>query len=455
MAIDASMEGTEATKDRREQKEKKVWDVAVLGGGAAGMMAAGAAAAKGARVILIEKNSTLGKKLLISGGGRCNVTNAEFDTRAFLAKFNGTDREKHRKDDRFLFSAFARFAVQDTIDFFNDRGMETKIEANQRVFPVSNTAQSVWDVLDTYMKEGGVTVIAGQTVKKIITDTSSAAHASTSDERPITSVILGNDQEIRARAFILATGGKSRPETGSTGDGFKWLSELGHSVSDSDAALVPVTVSDAWAKKLAGVTLDDIQLTAYQDEKRQARGKGRLLFTHVGVTGPTVLTMSRAIGELLKYGKVTLELDLLPKKDPAALHDELQKRIDENKNKKVKNVLGELVPSALTTPLLALAEIEPDTFAHSLTREKRLLLIKLIKGIPLRVKGLLGTDKAVVTSGGVALTEIDFKTMRSRVIPNLYVVGDLLNIHRPTGGYSLQLCWTTGMIAGISAAERV
>ena len=446
---------TSALKNAR--KNSTMWDVVVVGGGPAGMMAAGTAAnsllpnGQRPRVLLLEKNPSLGKKLLITGGGRCNVTNAEFDTRAFLAKFAGKDR----KDDQFLFSAFAKWNVQDTIDFFNQHGMETKIEALKRVFPMSNTAQSVWDVLVKYMKEGNVTVRCGIAIKKF---TQQDAHIGGG----IKSLTLGTGEEINAHSFILATGGKSRPETGSTGDGFAWLKEFGHSISESNAALVPVTLKDAWVKNLSGVSLDNIQLTVFHNQdtakgikgSKQNRAKGKLLFTHKGVTGPLILNMSKDIGELLKYGTVTIELDLLPNTAREMLDAQLHELFKANSNKMVKNVLNELMPSALVAPVLEMAEIPADTFSHSLTREKRLALSHLIKGIPLQVKGLQGFEKAVITSGGVALTEVDFRTMRSRLVSNLYVIGDLLNLDRPSGGYSLQICWTTGAVAGASACGQ-
>ena len=431
------------------ESTKNIWDVVVIGGGPAGMMAAGTAAmeilkqGRTPKVLLLEKNASLGKKLLITGGGRCNITNAEFDTRVFLAKFSG----RNRKDDQFLFSAFAKFGVQDTLDFFNARGLETKVEALKRVFPASDSAQSVWDVLEAFMKEGGVTVRCKQSIKKF-----------TQKDQKIESVTLITGEEIHAHSFILATGGKSRPETGSTGDGFTWLKEFGHTISESNAALVPLTLKDTWTKELSGVTLSDIQLTVFQEDSatgkrtKQLRTKGKLLFSHKGITGPTILNMSRDVGELLKYGNVTIDLDLVPEKAPDILHSELHELLKVNSNKKVKNVLSELVLSALVEPLLEMAGIDSATFCHSLTREKRLVLLKLLKAIPLHVKGLQGVEKAIVTSGGVALTEIDFKTMKSKRISNLYIIGDLLNFDRPSGGYSLQICWTTGVVAGISAA---
>jgi predicted Rossmann fold flavoprotein len=426
-------------------KSKVIWDVVVIGGGPAGMMAAGTAAKNGARVLLLEKNSKVGEKLLITGGRRCNVTNAEFDTRTLLSRFSGPKR----KDDQFLFSPFSQWNVQDTLDFFHARGMETKVEALQRVFPKSDRAQSVWDVLVEYMKEYGVTVRTKQIIKSF-----------TVKDNQIQSLTLATGEEIRARNFILATGGKSHPETGSTGDGFSWLTEFGHTISESSAALVPITLKDAWAKELSGITLENIQLTLLEDGKKQRRVKGRLLLTHKGATGPTILNMSKEIGEMLTYAEVTIELDLFPGIVRETLSVQFHELLKKESNKKVKNVLGEFlsaasIPNALVAPLLALAEIEPDTFAHSLTREKRLALTELLKRLPLHVKGLQGLEKAIITSGGVALTEIDFKTMRSRLISNFFIVGDLLDLDRPSGGYSLQLCWTTGVVAGTSAGTNL
>jgi len=417
--------------------EREIWDVAVVGGGAAGMMAAGRAAACGAKVVLLEKNPSLGKKLLITGGGRCNVTNAEFDTRTLLSKFN----RRGKKTDQFLFSPFSKHGVEDSIAFFNERGMPTKIETNNRVFPVSNSAQSVWDVLVQYMKQGNVRVIEGIKVTKIA-----------SEEGHISYIELANEQRIVAKSYIFATGGKSRPETGSTGDGFKWLAALGHTVSEPDASLVPLTLKDAWAKELSGVSLSNITLTLLQDGKKFGKQSGGMVFTHQGISGPAVLNLSRDVRDLLSYGQAILHLDLLPTKNQDMLDTELRALLDQE-NKKVKNVLGTLIPSALITTTLAQAGIDPDTQANSVTRAQRLSLTKAIKGISMEVKGLLGVEKAIVTSGGVDLTEVDFRTMRSHIVDNLYIIGDLLNIDRPSGGYSLQLCWTTGMVAGESAAE--
>jgi predicted Rossmann fold flavoprotein len=420
--------------------EDRLWDVAVIGGGPAGMMAAGRAAErrgnaqKNADVILIEKNESLGKKLLITGGGRCNVTNAEEDGRRLLEKF--------KENGKFLFSAFSQWGVRETLDFFHARNMPTKVEKELRVFPASNTAQSVWDVLVEYLRTNNVTILSNSPVADIVIEPDAAEN--------VTSVILKNKKVIRARSVIIATGGTSRPETGSTGDAYAWLKKLGHTVIEPEPSLVPLKAKDAWVKKLAGVSLTDIKLTTFQNDAKQDVKKGKILFTHVGISGPTILNMSKDIGELLKYGDVVVSLDLLPTFDYGTLNSRLQGVFKEHDKKKFKNSLAGLVPSAMVSVVIELSGINPDTSCNSVSREERLNLVKVLKDIPIHIDSLLGTDKAIITSGGVALDEVDFKTMRSRLFPNLYLVGDILNIDRPSGGYSLQLCWTTGYVAGNS-----
>ncbi|MBP6858270.1 MAG: NAD(P)/FAD-dependent oxidoreductase [Candidatus Pacebacteria bacterium] len=418
-----------------------LYDLAVIGGGPAGMMAAGRAAERGLKVILLEKNDTLGKKLLITGGGRCNVTNAETDTRTLLAKF--------KDSDKYLFSAFAQHGVTESLDFFHSRKMPTKVEPGKRVFPLSNKAQSVWDVLVNYMKGGKVTVKS---------DSQVVSCQLSVGRKEITGLKLKDGSFVYAKNFVLATGGKSHPETGSTGDGFAWLKELGHAVSEPRAALVPVKVSDEWVHALSGFSLPEAKITLFQNGAKvpgkQAVKKGKVLFTHFGLSGPAVLNMSSEIDELLKYGEVVLSLDLLPTHDYATLNEALQKLFKKQSNKKFKNALSVLIPAPLVPTILALSGIDEEVPCHSVTREERLALVTLLKGVPIHPTGLLGADKAIITSGGVSLDEIDWKTMRSRLISNLHIVGDLLDIDRPSGGYSLQLCWTTGWVAG-NAVGRV
>lgn len=413
--------------------DSEAWDVVVIGGGPAGMMAAGRAAERGARVLLLEKNKTLGKKLLITGGGRCNVTNAELDTKALLAKFSD--------GGKFLASPFSQWSVQETLDFFHTRNMPTKVEAEKRVFPVSNSAQSVWDVLVAYFVEHNVTV---------------QLHTNVTGFETADGAIVGvktRSGVIRGKAYILATGGKSHPETGSTGDGYAWLRELGHTVEEESAALVPIALHDARVRGAAGVSLPNTKITLFQNDVKQEQRRGKVLFTHVGLSGPGILNMSRDIGELLKYDAVTIELDLLPDMGYEKVNEALQKAFKEHSNKKVRNALSGLIPPALIPLILEAAHVNPETVCNSVTRAERMQILKELKHTRFSVKGLLGLDKAVITAGGVALDEVDWKTMRSLKYSHLFLVGDILNINRPSGGYSLQLCWTTGFVAGSAAAN--
>lgn len=410
-----------------------VWDVIVIGGGPAGMIAAGKAGTMGKKVLLLEKNGVLGKKLLITGGGRCNVTNNKTNTREMLAKYKG--------NDKFLFSAFSQFDVNDTLAFFNDRGLATKEENEGRMFPVTDKAESVYNVLYKYMEEGGVKIQKGSIVGSISIE-KATGHVC---------VATKSGNMIYGKSCIVATGGLSRPETGSTGEGLLWLKKLGHTIKENDMALVPLLLADEWSKKLSGLTLDNVKITAYQNNEKQESQKGKILFTHTGVSGPTILNMSREVGDLLKYGEVTLMLDLFPSIDVGSLRQRFQGHLVEESNKKLKNVLPTFVPSSLAAAILNLSSIDGETFCHSVSSEDRVKLVKQMKEIPLHVKGLMGKEKAIVSSGGVALTEVDFKTMQSKLHPQIFLVGDVLDVDRPSGGYSLQLCWTTGYIAGSNA----
>jgi predicted Rossmann fold flavoprotein len=399
------------------------------------MMAAGTAAESGAKVILIEKNEELGKKLLITGGGRCNVTNAEFDNRKLLEKF--------KSDGKFLFSAFSQWSVKETLDFFHAHGMNTKVENELRTFPVSDSAQSVWDVLVNNMERHHVKIFSNAPVIGIVRE-----------KKILTGVMLANKKVIRGRSIILATGGTSRPETGSTGDGYSWLKDIGHTIVEPAPSLVPIAMKDAWIKRLAGVKLSDIKISVFQNGEKQSAAKGKILFTHVGISGPTVLNMSKDVGELLKYGEVLLSLDLFPAQDHGMLSVKLLALFTEHHNKKFRNAITNIIPAALAPVIVKLSSIDTEKQCNAVTKTERLKLVSLLKGIPMHVQKLLGAGKAIITSGGVVLNEVDFKTMRSRLFPNLYLVGDLLNIDRPSGGYSLQLCWTTGFVAGKAAAKK-
>ncbi len=413
------------------KQDNEIWDVVVIGGGSSGMMAAGRAAERGRSVLLLEKNPILGKKLLITGGGRCNVTNNQPTIHSLAAKY--------KKQGPFLFSAFSQFGVADTLEFFNTRGLPTKEENDGRMFPVSNSAQSVWQVLVDYMKQGKVTVRTNAAVTSITRVRSNMA------------ITLKDKTTVVTKSCIIATGGASHTETGSTGEAFRWLKKFGHTIVPNDFALVPLALRDPWVKKLAGLTLKDIKITIFKDDKKHDSKKGNLLFTHVGVSGPTILNLSREIGELLPYHAVKIVLDLFPARDHSLVKQELQSLLITNSNRKIKNTLNQIIPASLVPILLEIAKIDGETPNHSVRHDDRITIVTLFKALPLKVKGLLGSDKAVVSSGGVVLTEVDFKTMRSRVAPELFIIGDMLNIDRPSGGYSLQLCWTTGFVAGSNA----
>ncbi len=414
--------------------KQEIWDVAVIGGGPAGMISAGRSAELGAKVILIEKNESLGKKLLITGNGRCNVTNAEFDTRVLLDKF--------KENGKFLFSAFSQFSVKETLDFFNSKGMPTKIENEKRVFPESNSSSSVLNVLLSYMKAGNVKILTNSPVSEI-----------KSDDKNVTSVVLENGEEIFAKSFIIATGGKSYPKTGSTGDGFVWLKKLGHTIIKPDSALVPINIKESWVKELQGVTLPEVKISILEDDKKIETKLGKILFTHFGVSGPTILNMSRKINEIIPNGDVYISLDLLPKFDFSSLNEELQKIFKKHTNKKFRNAILDLIPSGLVEIVIKKSDINGDTFCHSVTRDERIKLMHVLKDVRMQVESLQSPENAIVASGGVALEEVDFKTMQSELFPNLYLTGDILNINRPSGGYSLQICWTTGYVAGTNASR--
>jgi predicted Rossmann fold flavoprotein len=422
-------------------QNQETFDVVVIGGGASGMMAAGRAAELGKRVLLLEKNKKLGEKLKISGGGRCNITNAEYDERSFLKHYG--------KTEQFLYSAFSQFGVKDTFSFFEKRGLPLVVQARKRAFPHTEKAFDVFATLEKYIRAGKVTVQNDSPVTDIRIV-----------NKKIVSVFSGK-KEYKGSSFILATGGVSHPETGSTGDGFGWLKKFGHSVSDPTPTIVPLAVSDAWIKELAGVSLSFMKITFFMEgnasdgtqRKKAFSKKGKVLFTHFGLSGPLILNSASAVADLLHSGAVTATIDAFPDTDLGALEKKIISVFDKNKNKMLKNVFGDIAPHGTPMAILSLLKdtLSPDTKVHSVTKEQRKLIVNLLKALPVTIVGLMGYDRAVVADGGVTLSEIDTKTMRSKKIENLFITGDLLHINRPSGGYSLQLCWTTGYVAGSNA----
>jgi predicted Rossmann fold flavoprotein len=406
--------------------------IIVIGGGASGMMAAAVAAAEGKKVVLLEKNNALGEKLKITGGGRCNITNNERDLRNFLENY-GRARE-------FLFSPFAQFGVQDTFDYFESRALNLVVQARNRVFPKTEKAWDVYKTLEKELQKQHVTIKSNIKVTKINTEKGRIVSVQTSQGI------------FEGKSFILATGGVSHPETGSTGDGFKWLRELGHTVKDPTPTIVPIATSDDWSHLLAGVSLTFMKITFFLDGKKQFSKTGKVLFTHFGLSSPLILNSAAAVGELLMNGEVTAQIDAFPETDLRALDQKIVHIFDTNKNKLFKTVFPDLVPQGTAKGIqLLLSDINFETPVHSITKDQRKKLVHLLKALPVNITGLMGNDRAVSADGGVILEEVDMKTMRSKKYDNLYIVGDLLHINRPSGGYSLQLCWTTGFIAGKNA----
>jgi predicted Rossmann fold flavoprotein len=406
------------------------YDVIVIGGGASGMMAACAAGRQGKRTLLLEKNRRVGEKLRISGGGRCNITNAEPEVRKLLKRY-GTS-------EQLLYSAFSQFGVPDTFAFFEDRQLPLVVEASQRAFPVTEKALDVVRVLEESLKKEKVEVKTAAPV----------SHIEMQLGRVIS--VAAGDISYTARSFILATGGLSHPETGSTGDGFSWLKKWGHSITMPSPTIVPLATKESWAHALQGSSLT-AKITFLVNGKKAFVEKGPILFTHFGISGPTILNASSRVADLLQEGSVTARIDCFPELDDAGAESRVLAVFDAEKNKMLKNVFTRIVPGMHTALLAALPSISPDAKVHSITKEERKALCQFLKAMPLTITGLMGFDRAVVADGGVPLTEIDMRTMRSQVVSNLFVTGDLLHIRRPSGGYSLQLCWTTGFIAGTHA----
>ncbi|MCF7815513.1 MAG: aminoacetone oxidase family FAD-binding enzyme [Candidatus Pacebacteria bacterium] len=404
------------------------YDVIVIGGGPAGMMAAGRAAERGLHVLLIEKNAVLGKKLSITGGGRCNITNAEFNIRELLRHYGDAEQ--------FLYSPFSQFDVQRTFKFFTDKKLPLIIEDRKRAFPETQKASDVTQTMIEYIKKNNVTVLIDTCVDgfKMLNG-------------KIVGIITKQGTFI-AKSYIVASGGKSHTETGSTGEGISWLSQIGHTVHESNPNLVPLVVDDVWVRRISGTTLKNVGVVFRQETKKISKS-GNVLCTHFGLSGPLILNSALEVKEMLKNGVVTGVVDLFPKDDVGAVRDKLQDILKKHQNKTLANALREWFEKGIVDAVLeSFSHDVKICKAHSLEKTVRNAIVDRMKGIPLTVTGTMGYDWAVVSDGGVDLEELDTKTMRSKLHTNLYVVGDVLHIARPSGGYSLQLCWTTGWVAG-------
>lgn len=412
------------------------YDLIVVGGGASGMMAAGRAAERGLKVLLLEKNKKVGEKLRISGGGRCNILNAEEDERVLLKKYG--------KAEQALYSLFTQFGMKQTYTFFESRNLPLRVEGIKRAFPVSQKAEDVVRTLEKYMADGCVKICTNTPVTKVITQ-----------EGVISSLQCGNT-EFSAKEYIFATGSVSHPETGSTGDGFKWLKTLGHTIAEPTPTIVPLAVTEKWVKELAGVSLDGMKITFFVDGVKSFSLSGKILFTHFGISGPLILNNAHKVADILHTGEVTATIDIAAINDFNILEKTVIEVFDANKNKTLKNVIKDIVFNGMQKGVsTVLSEhIDIDTKVHSITKEERKKIVHLLKALPLTIEGLMGFDRAVVADGGLPLEEVDMKTMRSKKIKNLFVTGDLLHINRPSGGYSLQLCWSSGYVAGNSSGKE-
>ncbi len=411
----------------------KIWDVIVIGGGASGMMAGAIAGSRGKSVLIIDKNKALGEKLKITGGGRCNITNAEPDIHKFL--------EIYGKGKPYLYTPFSIFGVKDTFQYFESKGLPLVTQARNRVFPKSERAWDVFEILKKEIEKNRVIVKNTCAVKKI-----------NAKDGEIISIETDSGM-LYAKSYILATGGISHPETGSTGDGLKWLKDLGHTVKDSTPTVVPLAVSDSWIKILSGVSLSFMKITFFKDGKKQFSKIGKILFTHFGLSGPLILNCAGKVDDLLQdEGSVKAFIDCFPDTNEGKLENDIIKIFDINKNKALKTIFKDIAPEGTAKGIEMIdIGIDYNKKVHSITIEERKKIVKLLKALPCEITNLMGYDRAVVADGGVSLSEIDTKTMSSKLYKNLYITGDLLNMNRNSGGYSLQVCWTTGYIAGISS----
>lgn len=402
--------------------------VAVVGGGAAGLMAAYFAAEKGCAVILIEKNARPARKVMITGKGRCNLTNA-----------CGRDKliANVPRGGKFLYSAFSAFSSADTMRFFEERGVPLKIERGNRVFPVSDKAADIVDALVNSVKQAGVKIIQGQVTEITVS------------EGAVTGVKLLDGRHIYADGVILATGGLSYPLTGSTGDGYLFAKALGHTVTELKPSLVPLTAHEGFCSRLAGLSLKNITLSVFEEGKKKAVfcELGEMLFTHFGISGPLVLSASAHMRGLPEK-KYTAVIDLKPGLTIEQLDKRILRDFSEELNRDFANSLGGLLPKSLIPVIVLLSGIDRGTKVNQISRNDRERLCRLLKGLTLHITGFRPIEEAVITSGGVSIKEIDPSTMRSKLVNGLSFAGEIIDADAYTGGFNLQIAFSTGYVAG-------
>ena len=402
-------------------------EVVVIGGGAAGMLCSAVAAERGLDVILLEPNRILGRKLRITGKGRCNVTN-NCDIKEFLLNIPG--------DGRFLYSALNRLSPRDTMELFEGLGLRLKTERGNRVFPVSDNANDVAGTLQRYMNRAGVRVVHSS-AKHILTEDSAVTGVETSDG------------VIECRAAVICTGGLSYPLTGSTGAGYAMARELGHTVTPTRPSLVPLESDNDYCAEMQGFSLKNVTLSAYEDGKLIYKELGEMLFTHFGVSGPLVLSAS---SHMRRFGEARYELriDLKPGLDEKKLDARLLRDFEKYANRDFANSLGDLAGKAMIPVLVRLSGIPAETKVNSITREQRHELLKLLKSFPVSITGPRPIDEAIVTSGGVSTKEINPRTMQSKLVGGLYFAGEVMDLDAYTGGFNLQIAWSTAYVAANS-----
>ena len=409
--------------------------VLIIGGGAAGMMAAAFAAKNGNRVEVFEKNEKLGKKLFITGKGRCNITNAA-DLEDFFSAVTS--------NPKFLYSAFYSFTNEQVISFFEELGVKTKVERGGRVFPVSDHSSDVIQALKSEMERLGVKINLNAEVKELITEKNSTIET-------VNGIRLVSGKKISGDAVNVATGGISYPSTGSTGDGYRFARRCGHKVSELSPSLVPMEVKEWYAGELMGLSLRNIEIRITDGKKKLYQEFGEMLFTHYGVTGPVILSASSVVGKKLKDTELTLHIDL----KPALTEEQLDKRVlrefETNHNRQFKNAVDSLFPSKLRPVIVELSGIPEEKKVHEITKEERLRFVRLIKDFTMTLTGLRGYNEAIITKGGVSVKEIDPGTMESKLVKGLYFAGEVLDLDAVTGGYNLQIAWSTGYLAGMNA----
>lgn len=405
--------------------------VVVIGGGAAGLMAAVIAGREGAKVTLLEKMNYVGKKMGITGKGRCNITNA-CDMSDFIKNTPG--------NGKFLYGAYERFTNEDLLQLLHDAGLETKVERGGRVFPASDSALDVRNTFMKLMKHYGVDVHLEEPVKKLLVD-----------DGVVTGVVT--DQETyHADAVVIATGGKSYPATGSTGDGYILAAQVGHKITDIRPSLVPIVTEESWVKDLMGISLRNVELSVVAKNKVQAKMFGEMMFTHFGITGPIVLSLSHTVGKLMRkknIGTIGLDINLKPALSPETLDKRLQKDFDLYSKKQLINGMKDLLPSRLIPLIIELAGIDPQKPINQISKEERQQIGYMLQHMPLTVKGLRPVEEAIVTAGGISLKEFNPKTMESKLVKGLYGAGEVLDIDAFTGGYNLQAAFSTGYVAAM------